>query len=277
MSSHSSRPGAAGRIEATFARLKAEGRTGFVAFLTVGYPDVESTLRFVPALIEGGADVVELGVPFSDPLAEGPTIQHSSYHALQQGVTPRTCLEVTSKLRTAGVQAPLIPMGYYNPILAYGVEALTRDAARAGADGLIVVDLPPEESGPLRDECIANGLRLIYLLAPTSTDERIRLVANLASGFIYCVSLTGVTGARDELSADLEAFVNRVRTYTDLPIAVGFGISQRKHFQAVGRIADAAVIGSAIIDEVDRVGPSQQAARLKDYAEVVTGRRRAAR
>ena len=267
----------AGRIESTFARLKAERRTGFVAFLTVGYPDVESTLRLVPALIEGGADIIELGVPFSDPLAEGPTIQHASYHALQQGVTPNVCLEVTARLRTAGVDVPLIPMGYYNPILAYGITAFARDAASAGADGLIVVDLPPEESGALRDECIANGLRLIYLLAPTSTEGRVKLVASLASGFIYCVSLTGVTGARDELSADLEAFVNRIRTCTDLPIAVGFGISQRKHFQAVDRIADAAIIGSAIIDEIDRVGPSEQAARLKDYAEVVTGRRRAAR
>jgi tryptophan synthase alpha chain len=266
-----------GRIEATFARLKAERRTGFLAFLTVGYPDVESTLRFVPALIEGGADVIELGVPFSDPLAEGPTIQHSSYSALQQGVTLKTCLEVVSKLRTSGVEAPLIPMGYYNPILAYGVAEFARDAAARGADGLIVPDLPSEESGNLREECLANGLRLIYMLAPTSTDERIQLAASLASGFIYCVSITGVTGARDELPASLGAFVNRVRTYTGLPIAVGFGISQPKHFLAVGRIADAAIIGSAIIDEIDRVDPSQQAARLKQYAEVVTGRRRAAK
>ena len=264
------------RIEATFARLKAEGRTGLVVFLTVGYPDVESTLRLVPALIEGGADMVELGIPFSDPLAEGPTIQRSSYRALQQGVTPKVCLEVAAKLRAGGVDAPLVFMGYFNPLLAYGLEAFTRDAASAGADGLITVDLPPEESGPLRDACLANGLRLIYLLAPTSTDERIKRAAGMGSGFLYCVSLTGVTGARDELAPGLETFVRRVRTHTDLPIAVGFGISQRKHFQAVGRIADAAVIGSAIIDEADRVGPSDQAARLREYAEVVTGRRRAA-
>jgi tryptophan synthase alpha chain len=265
-----------GRIEATFARLKGEGRTGFIAFLTVGYPDVESTVELVPALIEGGADMIELGIPFSDPLAEGPTIQRSSYRALQNGVTPRMCLEVAEKLREGGVEAPLVFMGYFNPLLAYGIEAFTRDAASAGADGLIVVDLPPEESGPLREACMANGIRLIYLLAPTSTDERIKLAAGLGSGFLYCVSLTGVTGARDELSPDLESFVARVRRHTDLPIAVGFGISQPTHFQAVGRIADAAVIGSAIIDEIDKVGPSQQAARLRAYAEVVTGRRRAA-
>jgi tryptophan synthase alpha chain len=267
---------APGRVEETFARLKSEGRTGFVAFLTVGYPDVESTLRLVPALIEGGADIIELGVPFSDPLAEGPTIQASSFHALQQGVTMVTCLEAVRKLREGGVDAPLILMGYYNPILAYGINQFARDAAAAGADGVIPVDLPAEESGPLYEACLAHGLRVIYLLAPTSTDARIRAVAERASGFVYCVSLTGVTGARDELSTDLASFLERVRKQISLPIAVGFGISQPKHFQAVGRIADAAVIGSAIIDEIAKSGPSEREERLKHYAEVVTGRRGAA-
>lgn len=265
-----------GRIEATFARLKAERRAGLAAFLTVGYPDVESTLRLVPALIEGGASIIELGVPFSDPVGEGPTIQRASFQALENGVTVDTCLDVTRKLRARGVEAPIILMGYYNPVLAYGIERFAHDAAVAGVDGLIVVDLPPEESAPLLDACIGRGLRLIYLLAPTSTDERIRQVARLASGFIYCVSLTGVTGARAELPTGLDVFINRVRSFSPLPIAVGFGISQRKHFQAVARIADAAAIGSAIIDEIDRSGPSEQAARLREYAEVVTGRRRAA-
>lgn len=265
-----------GRIEATFARLKAEGRAGLVAFLTVGYPDVESTLRLVPALVAGGAAMIELGVPFSDPLAEGRTIQRSSFHALQRGVTPAVCLDAVRKLRSAGVQVPLLLMGYYNPILAYGVAEFGREAAAAGGDGLIVVDLPPEESGPLRRACIENDIRLIYLLAPTSTDERIQQVARLASGFVYCVSLTGVTGARKELPPGLSAFVERVRRFTDLPIAVGFGISQPEHFQAIARIAEAAVIGSAIIDEIDRSDPSEQTARVRAYAEVVTGRRGAA-
>ncbi len=267
---------ATGRIEATFTRLKAERRAGLVAFLTVGYPDVEATLRLVPALVDGGTDIIELGVPFSDPVAEGPTIQRASFHALEHGVTMATCLDVTAKLRSRGVEAPIILMGYYNPVLAFGVERFAHDAAKAGVDGVIAVDLPPEESDPLREACVANNLRLIYLLAPTSTDERIRQVAALASGFVYCVSLTGVTGARTELPAGLDVFVNRVRSFTPLPIAVGFGISQRKHFQAVARIADAAVIGSAIIDEIDRSDGFDQAARLKQYAEVVTGRRRAA-
>ncbi|MEX0683823.1 MAG: tryptophan synthase subunit alpha [Dehalococcoidia bacterium] len=265
-----------GRIEETFARLKADGETGFIAFLTVGYPDVEATLRLVPALIEGGADLVELGVPFSDPLADGPTIQKASFHALGQGVTLETCLNVTRKLRASGVTAPLVLMGYYNPLLAYGIERFSQAAAEAGADGAIVVDLPPEESDDLHGAFEKVGLRLIYLVAPTSTEERIQEVAKRASGFVYCVSVTGVTSARDELSADLAEFVVRVRNATNLPIAVGFGISQPKHFRAVGRFADAAVIGSAIIDEIARSGPSEQAERLKNYAEVVTGRRGAA-
>jgi tryptophan synthase alpha chain len=274
--SASENPPQSGRIEATFERLKVEGRTGLVAFLTVGYPDVESTLRLVPALVEGGADIIELGVPFSDPIGDGPTIQRSSFGALRQGVTVSTCLEVMKKLRSHGVAAPIILMGYYNPILAYGIDAFTRDAASAGTDGLIVVDLPPEESPTLRGACVAEGLRLIYLLAPTSTHERIQQVATLGSGFVYCVSRTGITGAREDLSQELEAFVARVRSFTHLPIAVGFGISQPTHFKAVGRIADAAVIGSAIIDEIDKADPSQREARLREYAEVVTGRRRAA-
>jgi len=264
------------RIEATFARLRQEKRTGFVAFLTVGYPSVDDTLRLVPALVEAGADVIELGVPFSDPLAEGPTIQRSSHHALQQGVTPAVCLDVVARLRAQGVEVPLVFMGYYNPLLAYGLEAFCADAARAGADGIIAVDLPPEESQPLHDACRKRGLDLIYLLAPTSTDERIDLVAGRASGFIYCVSLSGVTGARDQLPPHLAGFIARVRSRSPLPLAVGFGISKPKHFRAVARIADAAVIGSAIIDEIDRSGPSERASNVKAYAEVVTGRRRAA-
>ena len=262
-----------GRIEETFARLKAEGRTGFVAFLTVGYPDVEATLRIVPALIEGGADVIELGVPFSDPLADGPKVQEASFHALKQGVTVETCLDVVRKLREDGVEAPIVPMGYYNPLLAYGLARFTKDAAEAGVDGLIVVDLPPEESDDMLEACEAAGPRLIYLVAPTSTEERIREVARRASGFVYCVRVTGVTGERDEIAPGLAEFVGRVRNVTNLPIAVGFGISLPKHFEAVARIADAAVIGTAIIDEIARSDPSEQSERLKSYAEVVTGRR----
>lgn len=264
------------RIDDTFAQLKRGKRTGFVAFVTVGYPEIDSTVGLVKALIAGGADIIELGVPFSDPLADGPKVQESTFRALENGTTPATCLDVVRKLRADGVTAPLVFMGYYNPILAYGLDRFAKDATEAGADGIIPVDLPPEESGPLHDAFTANGLAVIYLLAPTSTEERIAAVGKMASGFVYCVSLTGTTGMRDELPAELEAFIERVRKQISLPLAVGFGISQPKHFQAVGRIADAAVIGSAIIDVIAKSEPSEREARLKHYAEVVTGRRGAA-
>jgi tryptophan synthase alpha chain len=242
--------------------------------VTVGYPDVEATLRLVPALVAGGADIVELGVPFSDPLAEGTTIQRSSHEALQKGVTPAVCLEVVKQLREQGVAIPLLLMGYYNPILAYGIDRFARDAGAAGADGLILVDLPPEEATEVQTACADRGLDLIYLLAPTSSDERIALVAGRASGFIYCVSLTGVTGARGEISPELREFLARVRGHTSLPLAVGFGISRREHVRAVGELgADAAVVGSAIIDIIDSAPAEEREEKVREYVEVVTGRR----
>jgi tryptophan synthase alpha chain len=263
------------RITETFRRLKEAGEPGLIVFLTVGYPDLEATLSLVPALIAGGAHIIELGIPFSDPLADGATIQRASFHALRQGVTPAVSLQAIAGLRTRGVEAPLVLMGYYNPLLAYGPEAFCQEAARAGADGLIVVDLPPEESADLQSACDHTGLHLIYLLAPTSTPARIRLVAQQASGFIYCVSVAGVTGSRDDLPADLPQFTARVRRHTLLPLAVGFGISKHKHFRAVARLAEAAVIGSALIDLIARSEPSEREARVREYVEVVTGRRRA--
>ncbi|MFQ5879733.1 MAG: tryptophan synthase subunit alpha [Dehalococcoidia bacterium] len=263
------------RIAEAFRRLRASRQVGLIAFLTVGYPDVESTLALVPALAAGGAHMVELGVPFSDPLADGATIQRASFHALHQGVTPATCLEVARQLRHRGLAIPLLFMGYYNPILAYGQEAFVAQAAGAGIDGLIAADVPAEEAEPLRRGCTAHGLDLISLLAPTSTDERIAAAAAKASGFIYCVSVTGITGARDRLPSEVGPLVARVRSHTELPIAVGFGISRHEHVAAVGDIADAAVIGSAIIDLIDRVPPQQRPEKVKEYVEVVTGRRRA--
>jgi tryptophan synthase alpha chain len=261
-----------GRIEETFARLKGEGRTGFVAFVTVGYPEIDATPGLVRALIDGGADLIELGIPFSDPLADGPTIQAAGFKALQNGVTVATCLDTVRKLRASDVTVPLVFMGYYNPVLAYGIEDFARDAAEAGADGMIPVDLPPEEAGPLHEAFTPHNLRVIHLLAPTSTDERIRQVAERAEGFVYCVSLAGVTGTREDISAGLAPFLERVRKQIDLPLTVGFGISQPKHFRAVARLADAAAIGTAIIDEITNSGPSEREERLKHYAEVVTGR-----
>lgn len=260
------------RIAETMARLRAEGRLGLIAYLTVGYPDVESTLRLVPALAAGGADLVELGIPFSDPLADGATIQRASHHALGQGVTVTVCLDVVRRLRQEGLTIPLLLMGYYNPVLAYGIQAFARDAADAGVDGLIVVDLPPEEATAVQAACVGHGLNLIYLLAPTSSDERIALVAGQAGGFLYCVSLTGVTGARQELSPGLAEFLARVRRHTSLPLAVGFGISRAEHVQAVARLgAEAAVIGSAIIDLIDHTPPGERADRVREYLKALKG------
>ncbi len=260
------------RLAECFEQLKKSGETAFVAYLSVGYPDVESTFEIVPALVEGGADIIELGVPFSDPLADGTTIQRSSYRALQQGVTPTICLEVAGGLRKRGVAVPFIFMGYYNPILAFGEKAFVREAAAVGVDGLIVVDLPPEEAGPLHQTCSEHGLDLIPLLAPTSTDERIAKATAHASGFVYCISVTGITSARNEMSSEVEGLVEKVRKHTALPIAVGFGISKREHVEDVGRYADAAVVGSAIIDTIERAPLGRQAQAVKEYVKTVTGR-----
>jgi len=264
------------RIGQTMVRLRKKGRLGLIAYLTVGYPDTETTLRLVPALAAGGADMVELGVPFSDPLADGTTIQRASHCALQQGVTPALCLDVVKQLRARGLAIPLLLMGYYNSVLAYGIDEFARDAGAAGADGLIEVDLPPEEAAGVQTACAGRGLDLIYLLAPTSSDERIALVAAQASGFIYCVSLTGVTGARGQLPAGLSQFLARVRGHTSLPLAVGFGISKREHLETVAGLgAEAAVIGSAIINVIDRAPAEEREERVREYVEVVTGRRNA--
>ena len=264
------------RIGQTMAGLRKEGRLGLVAYLTVGYPDKEATLRLVPALAAGGADMVELGVPFSDPLADGTSIQRASHHALQQGVTPALCLDVVKELRAGGLAIPLLLMGYYNPILAYGIDEFARDAAGAGVDGLIGVDLPPEEAARVQAACADRGLDLIYLVAPTSSDERIALVAAQATGFVYCVSLAGVTGARGQLPSGLPEFLARVRRHTSLPLAVGFGISKREHLEGVAGLgAEAAVIGSAIIDVIDRAPAGEREERVREYVEVVTGRQRA--
>ena len=262
------------RIPAAFARLKQEGRTGLVAFITVGYPSVEATVELAEALVAGGADLIELGVPFSDPLADGATVQRAGWHALAQGVTPWTCIEVAARLRARGVQIPLLLMGYYNPWLAVGLAEFAQRAAAAGIDGLIGVDLPPEEAGELQAHCRPLGIDLIFLVAPTSSAERLAAVAQAASGFVYCVSVAGTTGARGDLPADLEAFLARVREKTSLPLAVGFGVSRPEHVARIGELCEAAVIGSAIIDQIDSAPPHQRVEKVREYVEVVTGRRR---
>ena len=216
-------------------------------FLTAGFPDKDATLELVPELVAAGADIVELGVPFSDPLAEGPTIQESSFRALQEQVTLKDCLGMVQELRSKVADTPLILMGYYNPIYRYGLNGFVGDADSVGVDGLIVVDLPQFEVGPLFDQCAPRGIPIIPLLAPTSTDESIEAACADASGFIYCISVTGVTGARERVSERGFHLLERVRAHTSLPLAVGFGISRREHVEEVGMQAEAAVVGSALI------------------------------
>lgn len=235
------------RIERMFASVRERGRPGLIVFLTAGFPDMDATLELVPALVAAGADAVELGVPFSDPLAEGPIIQQSSFLALQNGVTTGDCLQAAETLRDRIPDAPLILMGYYNPVFSYGIAPFTAECQRAGVDGLITVDLPGVESGPLADECNRRDISLIPLLAPTSTEESIAESCRNASGFVYCVSVTGVTGARSRVSGRGLDLLQRVRAHTSLPLALGFGISAPEHVSEVGKTADAAVVGSALV------------------------------
>ena len=235
------------RLTQKFKQLDSDRKTGLIVFLAAGFPDMDATRDLVPALAEAGADCIELGVPFSDPLADGVIIQSSSFHALGNGVTLESCIQLVGELRDLVPHTPLILMGYYNPYLSYGLSRFSQEAQRAGVDGVIVPDLPADESGPLVEACGPRDIHVIPLLAPTSTDSRIQSACLMASGFIYCVSLTGVTGARSEIAPGVPHLLERVRRYTDLPLAVGFGISSREHVVAMDGLAQAAVVGSALI------------------------------
>ncbi|MFC1925190.1 tryptophan synthase subunit alpha [Chloroflexota bacterium] len=236
--------------------LVSAAHKALMPYVTIGYPSVEATLELVPDLASWGCDIIELGIPFSDPLADGATIQRSSYQALQNGVTPRSCLEIAGKIR-ARIDTPLIFMTYYNLIFHFGLESFCRASAEAGVDGLIIPDLPPEEGAELEACCQNNGLDLIYLLAPTSNEARIEMVAQRSSGFIYIVSLAGVTGARDCLPVDLEELVSKVRSKTSLPLCVGFGVSTPEIAQRVAKIADGVIVGSRLIQLMDNY-PSEE-------------------
>jgi tryptophan synthase alpha chain len=227
------------------------GHKALIAYVTVGYPTIEATLKVVPLLAENGCDIIELGIPFSDPRADGVTIQKSSFHALQNGVTPQLCLELAGQL-SQKVEIPLVFMTYYNPVLKYGLDNFSTACADAGISGIIIPDLPPDEGSDLEAISQGQGLDLIYLLAPTSTEERIRLAAGRSRGFIYLVSVTGVTGARDRVPADLKAFVSRVRKLATQPLCVGFGISTPEQAGQIARIADGVIVGSRIIQLMEK-------------------------
>ena len=240
------------RIEQAIRETNKKGQTAIIPYLTVGFPTLEDTASLVHALSNEGATVIELGVPFTDPLADGPTIQRASMVGLKNDINLGTCLQLVAKLREGGVTTPLILMGYYNPFLAYGISRINKDAANAGVDGLIVPDLPVEESGPLRKACLQQGLDLINLLTPTSTEERIIKGCSGSRGFIYCVSVNGVTGSRNQIDDSIADIATRIRKHTNLPIAVGFGISKREHVETIGRYAQAAVVGSIFIETIEK-------------------------
>jgi tryptophan synthase alpha chain len=243
------------RISRRFAELRGSGEMGIVAYITAGDPCFDATLKFVIAIAEAGADVIELGVPFSDPLADGPTIQRASERALKNGATLARVIDLVRQIRKASSAAhevPIVLFSYYNPVFQLGLEKFAAAAAAAGTDGVLITDLTPEESEDYRRIMTAHRLDTVFLGAPTSTDERLEKIAACSSGFLYLISRTGVTGAKDVLPDDLPALLRRAHKVTQLPIAVGFGISLPGHVSVLGGLADAAVVGSALVSEIEK-------------------------
>lgn len=248
-----------GRIARRFRELSAAGELGIVAYITAGDPSLDASEKIVLAAAEAGADVIELGVPFSDPLADGPTIQRASERALRSGTTLAGVIHLVSRLRLRS-QVPLVLFSYYNPILQMGLEKFATAAATAGADGVLATDLTPEEAADYRRTMQAHHLDTIFLGAPTTPDSRLKIIAEATTGFLYLISRTGVTGERDSLPEELPALVRRARGFTNLPIAVGFGISLPTHVTVLGGIADAAVVGSALMAEIEKYSAAGAAA-----------------
>ena len=257
------------RITESFEQLRREGKKGFIPFITAGDPDLETTGELIVELSRAGATVIELGVPFSDPMADGPVIQRASERALRHDFGIEEILATAAQAR-ALIDTPIVLFSYFNPLLQFGVKRLAKEAKRAGIDGVLVTDLIPEEADEFASALRAEGLDMIFLVAPTSTDARLQMVAERASGFIYAVSRAGVTGTRESVSSEAEKLVNRVRKFSDLPVAVGFGISTAEQVAEVWRYADAAVVGSAIVAEIERLGEGQHPPRIGEFARRLT-------
>lgn len=255
------------RIEKRFEDLKARGETAFVPFITAGDPNLAQTEAIILALEAAGADVLELGVPFSDPVGDGPAIQAASQRALVHGVTAKDIFALIARVRKAS-ELPLLLFSYFNPLLAYGLEQFAKDAAAAGADGVLCVDLPPEEADEYKAALDAAGMCTVFLTAPTTTNERLGIVARQCSGFVYYVSQMGVTGERTELAKDLGEAVERIKKHTAKPVAVGFGISRPEHAREVAKIAEGVVVGSAIVRMIGDLGDQPDtAARVGAFAK----------
>lgn len=234
-------------LQNMFKHANDEGRSAFLPYFPIGYPTYSESLAAIEAMAEVGVDGFEIGVPFSDPLADGATIQHATQIALQNGTTVQLCLDAVKTLRAKGVTQPMMLMSYANPLMAYGIERFLLAAKDAGADGLIVPDLPPEEASMFSEICARENLALIFFLAPTSNEKRIKLVAEKATGFIYVLSLVGITGARDIMSADLQGFIGRIRAETNTPLVLGFGISKPEHVQKLHGLVNGFIVGSALV------------------------------
>jgi tryptophan synthase alpha chain len=270
------------RIDQRFAALRAERRAGLVTYLTAGDPDPDTSTRLFSGLAGAGADLIEIGMPFSDPMADGPAVQDAGQRALRAGMTLGGTLAMVRGLRRADDATPIVLMGYYNPIYRYGAEAFARDAATAGVDGVIVVDLPPEEDTELTEPAHAAGLDVIRLATPTSDDRRLPAVVERAGGFLYYVAIAGITGTRSADSGEVAAAVQRLRRFTDLPVAVGFGIKTPEQAAAVARAADAVVVGSSLVqrlatnlDSAGRAKPALVDAVLADVGALALGIRQA--
>ncbi|HKZ01652.1 MAG TPA: tryptophan synthase subunit alpha [Pyrinomonadaceae bacterium] len=252
------------RISSVFNELRGARKRGFIPFLVAGDPDLDNTAKLLIELGQQGATVIELGIPFSDPMADGPVIQRASERALKHGFGLQDVFETVRRVRSS-VATPIVLFSYYNPLMQFGLERLARESKAAGIDGFLVTDLIPEEARDFREILAASSLDLIFLVAPTSSDARLQLVADQASGFIYAVSRAGVTGMRERLSQEAEILVNRVRTFTNLPVAVGFGISTREQVADVWSYADAAVVGSAIVSRIETCHANDLASAIGEY------------
>ena len=258
-----------GRIEKAFTHLKQQGRKGFIPFITAGDPDLSTTEQILIELARAGATLIELGVPFSDPMADGPVIQRASERALKNSFGLEDLFDMIARARKQ-IDTPIILFSYFNPLLQFGLKSLAERARNCGLDGVLVTDLIPEESAEFEAELRANNLEMIFLVAPTSTDERLKIVAEHAGGFVYAVSRAGVTGKRETVSAEAEKLVTRMRRFTSLPIAVGFGISNVEQVRDVQRYADAVVVGSAIVAEMERLdGAADLAQQIGEFARAL--------
>lgn len=259
------------RLDRTLQEARAKGTTVLSPFITVGFPDVRTSIEIADAVLRNGGDFLEIGVPFSDPIADGPTVQRTSFHALTQGVTVGTCLDAVRQLRSNGIESPLMLMGYFNPFLRYGVRELAVDAQEAGVDGIIVPDLPPEESSEFQALFAERGIHQIHLAALTSDDARVEYISERAGGFIYCVAVLGVTGARAEIRADAARLVERVKRYTDVPVLQGFGVSSKAHIDAIAAYADGAIVASAMFDAIEEAPDGRKVEAAVEFVRGLKG------